>query len=142
MPSFVPQIIIDSRASWFRLTERAGYLPTKHHRELSMVDTMKLSRSIRSMHDMSELLCDSQAYREGDVQLLLARVHQLDRSLPLQSMPVQIPIENTVGGYQLFNHGVTDLAPELAAGMDAGHFGVVKQKDLTHAVRDRHDGGL
>jgi hypothetical protein len=113
MPSFVPQILIESRASWFRLTERAGYLPTKHHRELSMLDTMKLSRSIRSMHDMSELLCDSRAYREGDVQLLLTRVHQLDRSLPLQAMPVQIPIENTVGGYQLFNHGVTDLAPEL-----------------------------
>ena len=44
---------------------------------------------------------------------LLRRVTQLDRSLPLQTMRVQLPFENTAGGFELFNRGVTDLAPEL-----------------------------
>ena len=41
------------------------------------------------------------------------RVHQLDQTLPMQSMQVQLPFENTSGGFELFNRGVTDLAPEL-----------------------------
>jgi hypothetical protein len=65
------------------------------------------------MHEMAAQLCDSQAYRPGDVRLMMNRVHQLDRQLPLQWMRAQVPIENTLGGYQLFNNGVTDLAPEL-----------------------------
>ena len=60
-----------------------------------MVDTMKLSRSVQSMHDMAMRLCDPQAYRPGDVQLLMNRVYQLDKQLPMQHMTVQVPIENT-----------------------------------------------
>jgi hypothetical protein len=40
-------------------------------------------------------------------------VEQLDRELPLQSLVAQIPYENTAGGFELFNTGVTDLAPQL-----------------------------
>jgi hypothetical protein len=113
MPSFVPYLLLETRANWFRLNAHSGWLPTRHKREMSMVDAMKLSRSIRSMHQMASQLCDSPSYRPGDVRLMMARVHQLDRQLPLQHMTVQVPIENTLGGYQMFNHGVTDLAPEL-----------------------------
>jgi hypothetical protein len=52
-------------------------------------------------------------YCDGDVDRLLNRVHHLDQTLPLQSMRVQLPFENTSGEFELFNRGVTDLAPEL-----------------------------
>ena len=78
-----------------------------------MVDIMKLSRAIKSMEQLSTMLCDSQLYRDGDVQLMMNRIHQLEQQLPMQHMLVQVPIENTLGGYQMFNNGVTDLAPEL-----------------------------
>ena len=43
----------------------------------------------------------------------MTRVDQLDRELPLQSMRAMVPYENTLGGFEMFNTGVTDLAPEL-----------------------------
>lgn len=63
----------------------------------------------------SAALCGrcAHAYRGGEVARLLRRVDQLERELPLQTMLAQIPYENTSGGFELFNTGVTDLAPEL-----------------------------
>jgi hypothetical protein len=52
-------------------------------------------------------------YRDGDVARLKREIEKLDRRLPLQTMVAQIPYENTAGGFELFNTGVTDLAPEL-----------------------------
>jgi hypothetical protein len=107
MPSFVPYVTFDVRTNWFSLTHPA-------QTDQSMRQTLELSRSVKAMQQ-SAAICSrcAGAYRDGDVARLLRRVEQLDRELPLQTMLAQIPHENTSGGFELFNTGVTDLAPEL-----------------------------
>lgn len=113
MPSFVPYLTMDVRTNWCRLNHHHGWLPTRHNTEPAMSDVMKLSRSIQSMHQTAAHICDAGMYRNGEVDRLLRRVQQLDRELPLQSAQVQVPIENTLGGFEMFSNGLTDLAPEL-----------------------------
>ena len=107
MPSFVPYVTFDVRTNWFSLTHPAAT-------DQSMRQTLHLSRSVKAMQQ-SAAVCSrcAGAYRDGEVARLLRRVDQLDRELPLQTMLAQIPHENTSGGFELFNTGVTDLAPEL-----------------------------
>jgi hypothetical protein len=107
MPSFVPYVTFDIRTNWFSLTNPKST-------DQSMRQAMKLSRSVKSMQQSAALCAQNAgAYREGEVARLMRRVDQLDRELPLQTMIAQIPYENTSGGFELFNTGVTDLAPEL-----------------------------
>ncbi len=107
MPSFVPYVTFDIRTNWFSLTNPKST-------DQSMRQAMKLSRSVKSMQQSAALCAQNAgAYRDGEVARLMRRVDQLDRELPLQTMITQIPYENTSGGFELFNTGVTDLAPEL-----------------------------
>ncbi|MAT71818.1 MAG: hypothetical protein CMJ58_20100 [Planctomycetaceae bacterium] len=107
MPSFVPYADFDVRTNWFRLTN-------PKNAALTMRDSVKLSKAITAMR-RSRAQCArcAHCYRPGEVDRLMKRVHQLDRELPLQTMRSQIPYENTLGGFEMFNTGVTDLAPEL-----------------------------
>ena len=52
--------------------------------------------------------------RAADLNMLFESVSQLEARLPLQSMLVSIPYENTLGGFEMFNSGITDLAPALS----------------------------
>ncbi len=107
MPSFVPYMTFDIRTNWFKLTNPKCT-------EVSMEETMKLSRSIQAMKQSAAACAPcAHLYRDGEVHRLLKRVDQLDQELPLQTMQAQIPYENTSGGFELFNTGITDLAPEL-----------------------------
>ena len=107
MPSFVPFVTLDVRTNWFSLTHPKST-------DQSMRQAMLLSRSVKAMQESAARCAEcAHAYRGGDVARLLRRVDQLDRELPLQTMLAQIPYENTSGGFELFNTGVTDLAPEL-----------------------------
>ncbi len=107
MPSFVPYVTFDIRTNWFSLTNPKST-------DQSMRQAVKLSRSVKSMQQSAAMCAQNAgAYRDGEVARLMRRVDQLDRELPLQTMIAQIPYENTSGGFELFNTGVTDLAPEL-----------------------------
>ena len=107
MPSFVPYVTFDVRTNWFSLTNPKST-------DQSMRQAVKLSRSVKSMQQSAAMCAQNAgAYRDGEVARLMRRVDQLDRELPLQTMIAQIPYENTSGGFELFNTGVTDLAPEL-----------------------------
>lgn len=107
MPSFVPYADFNVHSNWFRLHN-------PKNAALTMKDTVKLSRAVTSMRK-SKAQCSQCAhlYRDGEVNRLMKRVLQLDRELPLQTMRSQVPYENTLGGFEMFNTGVTDLAPEL-----------------------------
>jgi hypothetical protein len=104
MPSFVPYVTFDSRSRFFKLTD-------PECTEVTMHQTMLLSRSIKAIQQRCSVCAGF--YRDSDAQLLMSRVHQLDQALRLQSMKVQLRFENTSGGFELFNRGVTDLALEL-----------------------------
>jgi hypothetical protein len=107
MPSFVPFVTFDVRTNWFSLTHPKVT-------DQSMRQAMLLSRSVKSMQQTAARNCHSgDACRDGDLAKLLRSIDQFDRTLPLQTMVAQIPYENTAGGFELFNTGITDLAPEL-----------------------------
>ncbi|TWT95850.1 hypothetical protein Pla108_29270 [Botrimarina colliarenosi] len=107
MPSFVPYADFDIRTNWFKLTN-------PKNAALTMKDSVHLSRAITKMRN-SKAQCSRCAhlYREGEVDRLMKRVQQLDRELPLQTQRALVPYENTLGGFEMFNTGVTDLSPQL-----------------------------
>lgn len=107
MPSFVPYVIFDVRSNWFELTD-----PTE--KVMTATDSMALSAQITSVRRLStQCARDAHLYRDGDVHRLLRAVDQLDRRLPLQTSYVQMPFDNTLGGFEFFHTGTPDLAPEL-----------------------------
>ena len=108
MPSFVPFITFDLQTNWFSLTHPKVT-------EQSMRQALRLSRSVTSIQrTAAQQSCRSQnPDREAELACILRRIDQIDRTLPLQTMLTQIPHENTAGGFELFNTGITDLAPEL-----------------------------
>lgn len=107
MPSFLPRILVDMRSNWFKLTNPRS-------KTMTLEDSVELSKSIRSMHQLAErCVKDAHRYRDGAVWRLRRAIHQLDARLPLQTSHVDVPFENTSGGFELFSSGVTDLGPEL-----------------------------
>jgi hypothetical protein len=106
MPSFVPYVTFEARSNWYRLG-------SPKHTEIDTLKFLELSRSVQRARAMAQAVCDSGLYRSGDVAGLLTRVNQLSAGLPFQAMIAQVPYENTRGGFELFNVGVTDLDPEL-----------------------------
>ena len=121
MPSFVPYCDFNVTTNWFRLDNPRST-------EISTHKSVQLSRSIKKMEECS-LHCVQCAhlYRDGETDRLLNRVEQLERQLPMQSMRAQVPYENTLGGFEMFSNGVTDLAPELIGFYGAP--GVILDKD-------------
>ncbi len=106
MPSFVPYADLTVTSNWFSLTNP----------NCKMMDSqfaMRLSKSVRAIEKCGPNAFDADCYRDGDLIGLLQKAQQLSRRLPIQLTTVQIPYENTLGGFGMFNTGVTDLAPEL-----------------------------
>jgi hypothetical protein len=106
MPSFVPYVTITSRANWFGVTN-----PRK--KELTLHDTMRISRTYQSLQNAVACTGDSPLYRQGDVSQMGEVLEQLERRMPLQSMQVEVPYLNTLGGFELFDTGVDGLGPQL-----------------------------
>ena len=107
MPAFVPWITLDVRTSWFSLTHPKQIDP-------GISQTLTLSRAVQSMRTTAHA-CGRCAgpHASGSLPQLLRLVDQLERRLPMQTLQAQIPHENTAGGFELFNAGISDLAPEL-----------------------------
>ncbi|MCA9117970.1 MAG: hypothetical protein KDA79_23020, partial [Planctomycetaceae bacterium] len=107
MPSFIQHLRFDVRSDYFELTDPDDTAAT-------MGRTLELSRKIRDLERLA-LHCGEEAdrYRIGEMERMLARVKQLSRKMPLQTLYSQVPNENTLGGFEMFSSGVTDLSPEL-----------------------------
>lgn len=106
MPSFVPYASLDVSSDWFSLTN-------PKHKKMSSTEAVKLSERVKSLENCVHNVTDQDCYRSGELPRLENRIKQLEARLPLQNMQVQIPYENTLGGFAMFNTGITDLAPEL-----------------------------
>jgi hypothetical protein len=109
MPAFVPFIVFDVKTRWYSLAHPADTKPSTR-------ETMLFSRSLKAI-ETGVLECQQNAhlYRPCELEQLMQTVKKLDRRLPTQMMQSPIPFENTSGGFELFNTGITDLAPELVA---------------------------
>ncbi len=106
MPAFVPYASLNVSSSWFDLTN-----PRK--KRLDSSDAMALSERVKALECASQCIVDGGCYRDGDLGRLMEKARQLETRLPLQNTQVQIPYENTLGGFAMFNAGITELAPEL-----------------------------
>lgn len=106
MPSFVPYASLEVSSNWFSLTN-------PRRKELNAEYAMRLSHQVKSIRNFEACVMDGDQYRDGDLMRLVNRVGQLETRLPFQSMSFQVPYENTLGGFGMFNTGVTDLSPEL-----------------------------
>jgi hypothetical protein len=106
MPSFVPYLTCDTVGNWFKLTNPKC-------KKLTSTQTLKLSRAIKSIQNCVHSVHDSDCYRDGDLMRLVRKAEQMEARMPLQTLQAQVPYENTVGGFEMFNTGITDLAPEL-----------------------------
>jgi hypothetical protein len=106
MPSFVPYVTCDVSSNWLNVTHPKC-------KQMDSDDALRLSRSVKSIQTCSGNVQDADCYRDGDLARLLRKAEQLEARLPLQTQTVQVPYENTLGGFAMFNNGITDLAPEL-----------------------------
>jgi len=106
MPSFVPTLTLESRANWFSLTN-------PRCKQLTLNDTMKMSRTYQTIRNRMDATCNNGCYRPLDVAQLSGVLDQMEERLPLQQKLVGIPHENTLGAFDLFDSGVTSLGPEL-----------------------------
>lgn len=107
MPGFVPYVTFDTRTNWFRLDNPA-------RRQFDLKESIAVSEDITSMRDLVQACVkDQHLYRPDEVRHLQLAVEQLERRLPLQTAWVQLPFENTLGGFEFFNGGSPDLSPEL-----------------------------
>ena len=135
MPSFVPYVTVDVKTNWYKL----GCL-TAGMRKMDTADALDLSADVVRLKRLaSTCLKDADRYREGEVHRLCSLVDNLDRQMPLQTHFVPIPYENRLGGFELFNAGVTDLAPELrgfygAPGVVVSESGSAQQRAVSAAV--------
>ena len=105
MPSFIPYAEINISSSWFNLNDPK----CKNH---STKETVRLSQRLHAI----EKVCpkgDQDRYLAGEFGRLQAKARMLTNRLPLQDMKFPVPYENTLGGFELFNSGVTDLTPQL-----------------------------
>ncbi|MCA9110931.1 MAG: hypothetical protein KDA52_13355 [Planctomycetaceae bacterium] len=134
MPSFVPNVILDTRSDWFRLADHHDVFPPRFlKRKGDVRDAVDLSAEVVKLRQLShECVNDAHLYREGEVHRLQRAVLTLDRQLPLQTAFVEMPYENLLGGFDLFNSSVLGLKPTLRGWYGAPGI-VVKEGDI--AVR-------
>jgi hypothetical protein len=107
MPSFVPYADLDASSNWFALDNPRRKL-------MNSKAAIRLGDQLKFIQNSAQMGASNvQCTRDGDLERLMRRADQLEARLPLQSMSVQVPYENTLGGFAMFSTGVTDLAPEL-----------------------------
>ncbi|NDH95194.1 MAG: hypothetical protein EBZ13_11830, partial [Planctomycetia bacterium] len=106
MPSFIPSVTLDVHTN--ALAHPKATEPDLH-------DTVKLARAVAAVRE-SAAACQACRHRYADGMLaqLLRRADQLERELSFQTLTAKVPLENTAGGFELFDAGITDLAPELS----------------------------
>lgn len=106
MPSFVPYVDFEFSSHWFQLN-------SPKIRKGTATNAMRLSRRVQALRAAAPHCSDVAMYRDGDIALLINRLEQLSARLPYSQQRVNVPYENTSGGFELFNTGITDLGPEL-----------------------------
>lgn len=106
MPSFVTSLTATTRANWFKLTNPGRTC-------MSMTEAVQLGRSVQCMRELSNQCAEDPTLRDGDWQRLQSRVEQLSAELPIQTATVDVPIDNSMGGSEMFANGASELAPKL-----------------------------
>ncbi|MEL6105364.1 MAG: hypothetical protein AAFU85_04980 [Planctomycetota bacterium] len=106
-PSFVPYVTFDTRTNWYRLTR-----PSR--KEFDLLEGTRWGREVTDLRRLKNAcMADQNLHRDGQVYRLMRAVDQLEERLPLQTMFVQMPVEDSKGGFQTIAVGTQNLGPEL-----------------------------
>ena len=106
-PSFVPYVTFDTRTNWYRLTR-----PSR--KEFDLLEGTRWGREVTELRRLKNAcMADQNLHRDGQVYRLMRAVDQLEERLPLQTMFVQMPVEDSKGGFQTIAVGTQNLGPEL-----------------------------
>jgi hypothetical protein len=113
MPSFVPQVTVDVRSNFFRLTGHK-HIHEFMHRKPGYESTVELSRELTDLRSLQQqCIKDAHRYRDGEVFRLCKAVERLDDRLSMQTHQISVPWENSLGGFEVFQSGTRVLNPEL-----------------------------
>lgn len=114
MPSFIDHMTFESRGNYFKMTD--CHFDLGNHRDL----TAKVAQDVRWSQQMQglnclldQIACEQANFLPGETERVRNRIEQLSRRMPMQTVHARVPNENTIGGFEMFSSGVTDLAPEL-----------------------------
>ena len=112
MPSFITHVTFDVRGNYFPMGRHKLHEPSDTR--TSIEENMEMSHKIRLMENAAcSITAEANCYRDGETQRLLRRADQVAKKLPLQTVHARVPNENTMGGFEMFSSGITDMAPEL-----------------------------
>jgi hypothetical protein len=106
MPSFLQRVRFDITGNWFPL----------HDPDQIKVHTARMLEQGRKVVELKQSLATAEEcaqYRAEDLERLQTRVNQLEAMLAMQTRRVNVPYENSLGGFELFTQGTTALVPEV-----------------------------
>jgi hypothetical protein len=112
LPSFLPKVRFEVVGNWFALTQPDDYTVPTARMVWEGEQVMNLRHAVTHY-------CDRRRYRPGDLERVLVKIDQVEQMLPLQTEIVNIPYENSQGGFDLFTPGLSSLVPVLL-----GHDGI------------------
>jgi hypothetical protein len=106
IPTFLPVMRMNVSSNWFKLTD-------PEHLVHPTGKMMERGRRVQELRDAVQVLCNAHDYRAADLRVLQSKMAQLDTMLPMQSLVVQLPFENSAAGFDLFLQGSAALVPVL-----------------------------
>jgi hypothetical protein len=106
LPSFLTRVRFEVMGNWFGLTQPDDFTVPTARMVWQGQQVMKLRHALTH-------LCDPRDSRPGDLERVLVKVDQVEQMLPLQTELVNIPYENSQGGFDLFTPGLASLVPVL-----------------------------
>jgi hypothetical protein len=106
MPSFLPAVRMDLTGNWFPLVD-------PDEMEIPTERMLAQGRKVVELRNALGTAIDCGEYRKNDLERLVTRVDQIEAMLPMQTRIIRVPYENLLGGFPLFQQGVTSLVPKL-----------------------------
>ena len=94
-------------SNWFKLTD-------PEHLIFHTKRMLERGREVQELRRAIVDACSLEQYRVADLNVLQAKLSQLEAMLPSQSKVIQLPYENTACGFDLYTDGAAALVPELS----------------------------
>ncbi|MEZ5941083.1 MAG: hypothetical protein R3C18_06810 [Planctomycetaceae bacterium] len=114
MPSFIDHVTFQSRGNYYKLVDCKLDLFPQDDLRAKVAQNVRLSEELQSLDQLLyQVQCESARFLPGEVDRVQSRVQQLAKRLPLQTVHSRVPNENTLGGFEMFSSGITDLGPEV-----------------------------
>ncbi len=114
MPSFIDHMTFESRGNYFKMTDCHFDLGNCRDLTAKVAQDVRWSEQMQGLNCLlDQITCEQANFLPGEAERVRNRIEQLSRRLPMQTVHARVPNENTMGGFEMFSSGVTDMAPEL-----------------------------